>query len=719
MRADIPSWTGPHTKCGRTAVLRTPRHVLALLLVAFFVLSNALMTFPFAQIAVAHGDEGTEHAEEDLAGTSISEIETKTAENKARITKETKTEPGSAKAARLDASSQAALAAVSADPGVSGRWSSVYGTPLVPVFQAVLPNGKVLMWDSVGDNATESYPNQTFTRAMVWNPVDNTFKRVDVVGYNIFCAGFAHLQNGNILVAGGNKDQSLAGIVQTHVFNWQTETWTRGANMAAGRWYPSVTQTANGELAIIGGGPAIGEVYQTNGGIRTLPGFNNATYGGRLYPFMISRPDVLLGLFGPYTSMYSLSTSGVGAVTGTAVRDTITRDYGSFATFGIGKTLVVGGGNITEDGIAKVPTKTAVVIRNYGLIPTATPTNPMAIGRRQHNATVLADGSVLVTGGMSSTAANGNVDLAKGVTAAERWDSVTGTWTTLASASRIREYHSTATLLPDGRVLTGGGGICGECVAAGYLEKNIEYFTPPYLYKKDGSGQLAARPVISTASTTVSINTSFTLTSAQASSVRKVGLVGLSDTTHSVNQGQRYVPLTFTTSGTTITATGPESSGVAPPGYYMLFVTDANGVPSVAKIVQVAKGANPLLSGVKSAAAATCVDVPNSSLADTTYLWAFGCNGTNAQALTRFPKDKTLRVLGKCIDVPNSNFVSGQRIWIFGCNGTSAQTWNFGTDGTIRPAANAALCMTAASTTNGAAISVNTCSASTLQKWTW
>ena len=103
------------------------------------------------------------------------------------------------------------------------------------------------MWDSVGDNAAETYPNQTFTRAMVWNPADNTYKRVDVQGYNIFCAGFTHLQNGNVLVAGGNKDTSLAGIVQTHIFDWRTETWSRGPDMAAGRWYPSVAEMANGE----------------------------------------------------------------------------------------------------------------------------------------------------------------------------------------------------------------------------------------------------------------------------------------------------------------------------------------------------------------------------------------------------------------------------------------------------------------------------------------
>ena len=604
---------------------------------------------------------------------------------------------------------------------MSGKWSPVVETEVIPIFQALLPNGKVLMWDSVGDNAAETYTNHTFTRAMVWNPANNSFKRVDVQGYNIFCAGFAHLANGNVLVAGGNANSALAGIVQTHIFNWQTESWTRGPNMASGRWYPSVAEMANGEATIVGGGPATAEVYQTNGAIRSLSGFTNSTYGGRRYPFMVSRPDTQLGLFGPYDTGYTVFTPGNGAVTGTlSTRDGKNRDYGSFATYDIGKSLVVGGGSMTEGGVSSVPTKTAVVVNsNAGLVPAVTSTGSMSSGRRQFNATVLADGSVLATGGLTSAATSTLVDLNHAITSAERWDPVTGTWTLLASASRIRQYHSTATLLPDGRVMTGGGGVCGTCMAVGYLEKNVEYFTPPYLYKHDGSRQLATRPVISTAPTTVSINTSFAISSSQAASIKKVGLVGLSDVTHGVDQGQRYVPLKFSVSGTTLTVTGPPNGGIAPPGYYMLFITDSAGVPSVAKMVQVAKGPTPLMSAVKNSGAVRCIDVPSSTVRTSTYLQSHTCNGTKAQALTRLPNDHSLRVLGNCLGVPSSNFASGQKIWTYQCDGTSAQTWQFRTDGTIGPIANSALCLAAASTVENAAILISTCNGSSLQKWTW
>ena len=652
-------------------------------------------------------DDGAEHMAEDLVGTPMRVIEQRTAENAARIQRETGLRPGTART----------RAAVVADPGQSGSWSPVLGTAVIPVFEAMLPNGKVLIWDSVGDNSAETYPDHNFTRAMVWNPVDDTYKRVDLQGSNIFCAGFAHLGNGNILVAGGNANASLAGTVRTHIFNWQTETWTRGNDMAAARWYPSVAETANGEEVIIGGGPATAEVYQTNGAIRALSGFTQ--YKARLYPFLGSRPDTQLRLFGPYPTGYTINTSGNGVITATGTRDGISREYGSFSTYDIGKTVVVGGGKITEDGAANVPTRTAVVMNsNTGLVPSFAATGSLSTGRRQLNATLLADGSVLATGGMTSAATSGIVDLNNAVTAAERWDPATGQWTVLASASRIRQYHSTAVLLPDGRVMTGGGGVCGVCTTVGYLEKNIEYFTPPYLYTKDGSGQLATRPVISSAPASVGINATFTISSAQAANVKKVALVGLGDATHSVDQGQRYVPLKFSASGTTLTVTGPPNGGVAPPGYYMLFVIDADGVPSIAKMVQVAKGPNPVMSPVKNSTG-RCVDVPSSATAIRTYPQAYTCNNTKAQALTRLPDDNSLRILGNCLDVPSRNFVTGQRIWTYTCNNTIAQTWQFGSDGTIRPIGKTTLCLAAASSANNAMILIVTCNANALQKWTW
>jgi hypothetical protein len=549
-------------------------------------------------LAAAHpGDENqtdAEHAKEDLASTSIEKIEKDTAAQAAKIKEETGHTPG-----RRNEDQNVANATVSAaaaqDPGQGGNWSSVLSTSVVPIFQAVLPNGKVLMWDSVGQDAPESMTDNSFTRAMVWDPTANTSVRKDVSGYNIFCAGYTQLANGNVLVAGGNKNSALDGIVQTHIFNWQTETWSRGPDMAAARWYPAVQALGNDEAVIVGGGPTIPEVYQTDGKLRRLT--NASGYSDRLYAFLTTRPDGKVEFMGPPPQMNTINTSGTGAITATKTRDSIERTYGGFATYDKGKVLVAGGGDITEGGQTDVPTKTAVVVDVNGSTTTVSSTASMSVGRRQHNLTILADGSVLATGGMSRATA-ANVDLDDPVFAAERWDPATGTWTVLAGASRVRQYHSSATLLPDGRVLTGGGGVCASCVSAGYLEKNVEYFEPPYLYKQDGSGQKATRPVISSVPSTATYGQDFDISSTQAGSIAKVGLVRLGAATHSQDQGQRYVPLSFNASSSTITATAPANSNLAPAGYYMLFITDNAGVPSVAKMIKIQQ--KPAVKGVSS-----------------------------------------------------------------------------------------------------------------------
>ena len=230
----------------------------------------------------------------------------------------------------------------------------------------------------------------------------------------------------------------------------------------------------------------------------------------------------------------------------------------------------------------------------------------MSDGRRQHNLTVLADGTVLATGGNSSGA--DLVDLDNGVYRAELWDPATGQWQNQASMQVTRQYHSTALLLPDGRVLSSGGGVCGQCNQVGYLAKNAEVFSPSYLF--DDSGQPATRPVISSAPGDVAYNSPFAVSTPNAASISKVALVRLGAVTHSVNMEQRYVPLSFTSGGGTVTPTAPANANVAPPGPYMLFVIDGNGVPSVAKIVNVGGAtppAPPAVSSVSPAGGATGV----------------------------------------------------------------------------------------------------------------
>jgi hypothetical protein len=468
----------------------------------------------------------------------------------------------------------AAAATVTGSEGQVGRWGPVVDWPVVGVHVALLENGKVLAYDSVGDNATETYPVHDHTRATVWDPATGSHTPVNVnTGYNVFCSGLAHLVDGSLFLAGGNKNAQLQGIVQTHVFDSDSNTWSLGPNMAAERWYPSVTPLRNGEMLITEGGPDMPEVRKTDGGLRAL---NTASLNLPLYPWIDAAPDGRAFYSGPDQTMRKLDTAGSGSWQSIGQRDALNRDYGSRALYDVGKILVAGGASSSTD---------ARVIDLNGATPQVSATAPMASGRRQHNLTVLADGTVLATGGNSSGASL--VDLNNGVYTAELWNPATGQWQTLAAMQVTRQYHSTALLLPDARVLSSGGGICGTCDAVGYLAKNAEVFSPPYLFKKDGSGELAPRPEITFAPDEVAYNAPFAISTANAASISKVALVRLGAVTHSVNMEQRYVPLSFTAGGGVVIATAPANANVAPPGVYMLFVIGGDGVPSVAKMLRV------------------------------------------------------------------------------------------------------------------------------------
>ena len=534
----------------------------------------ALRASLFVSLAIALGAPGIAlaHDVNTAAGHKAEDEVVHSAATEARLNRQT--------VLRSATASTATAAALAADPGQVGQWGPVVDWPVVGIHVALLPNGKVLAWDSVGDRATETFPVHDFTRATVYDPVAGTHTAVNVdTGYNIFCSGFAHLSDGSLFIAGGNKDAQLNGIVQTHLFNPATNTWLLGPNMAAGRWYPSVTPLTNGEMLITEGGPDIPEVRRTDGSLRAL---STASLNLPLYPWLDVAPDGRVFYSGPDQTLRKLDPAGGGSWQSFGQRDAVNRGYGSHAVYDIGKTLVAGGGPSSND---------ARVIDVNGATPQVSATAPMAFGRRQHNLTLLADGSVLATGGNSTGASL--IDMNGGVYNAERWDPATGQWTTLAAQAVTRQYHSTALLLPDGRVLSSGGGICGTCDQVGYLAKNAEVFTPPYLFKNDGSGELAPRPEVTTAPGTVSHGTSFQITTPNAASIQKVGLMRLGSQTHSVEMEQRYVPLSFTAGAGTLTASVPANVNTAVPGVYMLFIVDSAGVPSMARMVSVDSAAPP------------------------------------------------------------------------------------------------------------------------------
>jgi Domain of unknown function (DUF1929) len=237
-----------------------------------------------------------------------------------------------------------------------------------------------------------------------------------------------------------------------------------------------------------------------------------------------------------------------------------------------GKVLVTGGnlcGFYSDCGV--LPTATAEIIDLNSPKPAWEYTGSMVTGgRKLHNATLLPDGKVLVTGGTRGT--NGpNSQSSDPAYASEMWDPATGTWTTMASLTKIRSYHSVALLLLDGRVLSAGGASGGAC---------LEIYSPPYLFN-------GSRPTITSAPTSVAYGQSFFVGTPDATSISKVTLIALSSVTHGFNMGQRISRPLFSQATGGLNVTAPSNRNITLPGYYMLFVLNSNGVPSVAKIIQI------------------------------------------------------------------------------------------------------------------------------------
>ena len=159
---------------------------------------------------------------------------------------------------------------------------------------------------------------------------------------------------------------------------------------------------------------------------------------------------------------------------------------------------------------------------------------------------------------------------------AELWDPVTETWKVVAALKTGREYHSTALLLPDGRVLMAGG---GQLPGRATNITNGEIYSPPYLFK-------GTRPTISAAPSLVQYGANFTVSTPNAASIQKVALIRTPSVTHAFDENQRYVPLSFTVGSGQLTVQAPTNGNTAPPGYYMLFVVNGSGVPSVASFIR-------------------------------------------------------------------------------------------------------------------------------------
>jgi hypothetical protein len=463
----------------------------------------------------------------------------------------------------------------SGDP-VAGTFSPVFDWPLVGIHAVLLPDGRVLTYGTDLDGVQTGY----FVYD-VWDPrfglgpeshhVLENFTEVD-----IFCGtqlvltdGKVGLFGGDITVNGRSINSPVADVTQ---FDPVDDSLVRVGAMWRPRWYASSTMLPNGEVLIQGGdgGRDRPEVRAADGSFRLLTGANTFHINW-FYPRNFVAPGGRV--FGiAWRRMYRIDPAGSGSV---ELLDMFAGDnVGPSSTavmFAPGLVLQVGGGNDINNGSAA-----ASIMDIRGERPVVTPVAPMSYGRHWVNSTVLADGRVFVSGG--SKVKNARKGVAR---QSELYDPGTGTWTLGATAARARLYHSTSLLLPDATVLTAGGGAPGP-----QLNLNAEIYYPPYLF--DANGNRATRPRITSAPMTASVGALLTLASPDAASIARVTLVKSGSVTHSFDMDQRFIELDMRKTGGGVVVQLPASPNSTPPGNYMVFLIDRNGVPSEAAIVRIA-----------------------------------------------------------------------------------------------------------------------------------
>ena len=527
-----------------------------------------------------------------------------------------------AEAARLAPAAEAVVMSVGvvspAQYFTMGSWSSVIPwTPHIPTSAALLPDGRLLTFAS---NQRTTFPDgPQFTYAAVWDPATGLFTEINNGRHDMFCGGLSLLQDGRLLVNGGNGINGTTALAS--LFDWRTNEWVPAQTMADGRWYNTSISLPNGEVLTAGGnGGANGngtiEQWNASSGWRRMSGIPWQTVANppianaietNWHPFFLVAPDGRVAHFGPHQALDWITAAGTGAMTsaGASIPGTHYPKQGAWAMYAPGKVVVAGGLQAIDDGTV---VNKAFTIDLNGTTPVLTPTAPMANARSFSNSVMLPNGEVMVVGGNTSGQFFSDVGA---VFTPEIWNPTTGQWRGVADLTVPRNYHSLAMLLPDGRVWSGGGGLSGDALTD---HQDAQVFTPPQLFNADGTP--AARPVITAAPDRISPASIFTVNA--SSGVQYFSAISMSALTHSVSTGLRHVRFTHTNPSAGVYAvTAPPSINVLTPGYWMLFAVDANGVWSVSRIIQVTNSTLPVVTnpGQQSVTQNSVVSLPISASA--------------------------------------------------------------------------------------------------------
>jgi len=449
-------------------------------------------------------------------------------------------------------------------PDVDGFWEEIVDVGQMAIHAIHLPTGKLLFW---GYNVGGPQPGAIAGK--LYDADANVGTAIELP-HPAFCGGHTHLADGKILIAGGFGRTATESVT----YDPFTNTWGPIIKMYAGRYYPTLTTIADGRVFVAsgtGGRSSTPEIFDpataTWSPLGCIPGTTvcrNARLRNHYYTRTTQGPDERLFTIPAsrenWAHSFDLDTETWTRLTiGNEALGKMTPSPGVY--YAPGKMLLAGGDFY---GPATRATAAASIVEFAdSLNPTLSAITPMAYARNRGSLTLLADGKVLVTGGIRDAPCAGPAS--PFVYHPELWDPATEQWETLGPMQEDRVYHSTALLLHDGSVIVAGG------------ENNhttAQVFRPPYLFK-------GPRPVVTGMPTEIKLGESFDVFTPDAASVAQVNLLRLGAATHAYDENQRIVRLPFVAGAGKVTVDGPTSGYDAPPGYYMLFLISDLGVPSL------------------------------------------------------------------------------------------------------------------------------------------
>ncbi|MFJ7989121.1 galactose oxidase-like domain-containing protein [Streptomyces sp. NPDC096351] len=391
------------------------------------------------------------------------------------------------------------------------------------------------------------------------------------------------------------EKQDFQGIKGAYEFDPRAERYVPVAPMKDARWYPTLVTLDDGRVLAVSGLDDVGdvvpgdnEIYDpatkkwTKGPTRYFPTYPSLflTRGGKLL-YTGSNAGYGPADKGRAPGLWDLEKNAFTPLGGLTDPDQLeTSSSLLLAPAQDQKVMVLGGGGVGESPRSTARTSIVDVSADS---PVFTDGPALPQGTRYLSSVLLPDDTVLTTGGSRDYRGRGGSDILK----AQFYDPRTNAFTAAAAPTVGRNYHSEALLLPDGRVVTFGSDPLfddKDDTRLGTFEQRVEVFTPPYLHRAG-----ADRPVLGEGPQELDQNGRATFKTADAGRIAEARLMRPSAVTHTTDVEQRSVELGLTRSGngTTVTVDVPDDRTLVPPGWYMLFVTDADGIPSEAKWIQV------------------------------------------------------------------------------------------------------------------------------------